>query len=125
MKIENQVVSLKLAKELKANGYKQEGLWWWRVYIKSNEATLTMDDYCKSNPKDYIHYVAPTVAELGKKLPNKIKCPIGKAELFLQKEFVYYAKKLKHIAIVCSELATTEAEARAKMWLYLKKEKLI
>ena len=124
MKIEQKVVSLELAKELKKAGYKQEGLFYWC----GDEDIIVVEYDLNNNAKEMVsNFIcfAPTAAELGEVLPDKIKCPFGKAELFLQKEFVYYAKKLKHIAIVCSELATTEAEARAKMWLYLKKEKLI
>ncbi|KKM76041.1 hypothetical protein LCGC14_1384210, partial [marine sediment metagenome] len=29
MKLESQLVSLELAKQLKEAGYKQKGLWWW------------------------------------------------------------------------------------------------
>jgi len=73
MKIKNQVTCKELSQKMCELGFEQEGYYWWRIYIKSNEATLTTDDYCKSNPKDYTHYVAYTVAEGLEKLPNKIK----------------------------------------------------
>jgi len=113
MKLENQVVSLELAKKMFELGFKQGGHYWWRIYIKSNEATFTTDDYCKSNPKDYTHYVAYTVAELGEMLG-----------------WAYRSGKTGVNTYMCNDNfgdkgieADTEANARAKMLIWLKENK--
>lgn len=112
MKLENQVVSLELSKQLKKAGYKQEGTWWW---IDDWTGTEGMPNwkiyYC---PKGNGEIVAPTVAELGEKLKTNMNN-------------IQYSKHHKDYAIWLGigkeNRADTEANARAKMWLYLKKEK--
>lgn len=123
MNIEKQVVSLKLAKELKEAGYLQEGVWWWTGFrelcLRGNSTffySFTVDNSSmySLDVKDLI--VAPTVAELGgaiKRHPQPEYC-VDK------KHWLWFATNSNY------NIATkTEANARAKMWLYLKKEKLI
>ena len=135
MPLEKQVVSLELSKELKETGYPQKGLWaWYSATDRDDEPRLTWADenssMCALRKQAFEEkFVAPTVAELGKALPNKIKCVVGEAKLFIQKDdngyFVYYAKQLDHIAIVYSEIADTEANCRAKIYICLKKQGLL
>ena len=118
MKIKNQVTCVELSQKMCELGFNQEGHYWWCIYIKSNEATLTTDDYCKSNPKDYTHYVAYTVAELGEMLPE------WACTMKLPKEH----NRKKWIATLHSKIETdsdTEANARAKMLIWLKENKLL
>ena len=76
MKLETQVVNLDLSKQLKEAGYKQEGLWWWRLYpskeygLASRRGDLAwLQSHSRTENWKDIDYVAPTVAELGEVLP--------------------------------------------------------
>ena len=129
MKLEDQVVDLKLSKQLKKAGYKQKGLWWWVWIAEQIKWELCQKFYNKSfYTKDeeyliknrFVYYVAPTVAELGKRLPRGYES--GKA--LSHKVYCAYSE-LKEEKITHTEYADTEANARAKMWLYLKKEDLL
>jgi len=127
MKPENQVVSLELDKELKENGYKQEGLWWWDLETKSILPVGYFSLTIKSNPQRYV--AAPTVAELGERLPKTIRTKDNDYNLVIVKDLnkLQYEAELDYSTwdILKTIEADTEANARAKMWLYLKKEKLI
>ena len=134
MKLENQVVSLELAKKLKELGVEQDSLFYWcyeyrldgkkysdkradLTYNKYNELTNTIS-YSKKE-----HISAYTVAELGEMLP------LG---YYTTRLFTDDNKKEEWIAILLpnSEYkgtgfrADTEADARAKMLIYLKENKL-
>ena len=72
MKIENQVVSLELAKKLKEAGYPQEGVWWWvdgELCIE-NKKNWKYPWHRYEGEKDFallgekVNGVAPTVSEL-------------------------------------------------------------
>lgn len=128
MSIEKQVVSLKIARELDKEDYlrfaKNCSFWWYDEKGYKPEVVTKM-----FNP-DCIP--APTMAELGEVL-RKIKfddpllaivCDLDMASLergsgipmddggeYLQRYFI--------------DEACNEADARAKLWLYLKKEGLI
>lgn len=122
---ENQVTSYELSRELEKNGYEQKGLWWWR-----NFEDIAKDDIAYGSYPDWRvvrenynqgEIVAPTVAELGEKLPSaqyrkifKQKYPTGKIEHF------FYINPDEEDEVYIG--ADTEANARAKMWLYFKKE---
>lgn len=127
MKLENQVVSLERAKELRGNGYKQEGLFWYVV----KESSLT------KKPVGSLWYwkekgfsgqeicVAPTVAELGEALPDMIENTGYKCYLrILKKKNFYYVNYLADNSRFPLHRETDNilATALAKMWLYLKKK---
>jgi len=116
MKLEDQIVSLELAKKLKEVGYPQEGLWWWNINeIISSPRLNFYTIIAKEGQDDFI--VAPTVAELGDRLKN----------ITLVSFFPYYIKNKNvwHTGFKESNINdNTEANARAKMWLYLKENKL-
>lgn len=114
MDIEKQVVSLSLAKQLKEAGYPQEGVWWWYTTGISDGVFISgYDDFHKYN----IICVAPTVAELGEALPKTVE--YYHSIMGWRTEY-WYPK-----SIVRVEYADSEADARAKMWLYLKKNNLL
>ena len=123
MKLENQVVSLELAKELKKLGYPQEGLWWWcfnNCYTKENKPEWTL---ISKKILSGSHYVAPTVAELGEKLKMyhyscKFMPNYGEPKF----KIIYY-QNTGYTREIAREL--TEANARAKMLIYLIRNKLI
>ena len=129
--LEKQVVCKDLAEKLKKNGYKQEGLWWW---VKFNDSNVML--WMNASEPDEVFAVAPTVAELGNELPGRIMVhSISVKEYsFLEcRKWVDCSGKVVYCAqysgassyaIEPSEQADTEANARAKIWLYLKKEGL-
>jgi len=128
MKIEDQVVSLELAKKLKELGVNQESLWWWRENEEGKYVLRTDKNVLYGQTVRRIkQYSAFTVAELGEMLPWEygtvkhieghfvsVKFGIGKGNYFFP-DFGedYFPPKL------------TEANARAKMLIYLIENKLI
>ena len=111
---EYKVTDLELAKQLKKAGYKQEGLWCW-IAEEGEEAELCLSEQCSLYENDFI---ASTVAEFGERLPDNV---------FTYKwmnEFIAIARNEDN-SIINQIVADTEANARAKMWLYLKKENLL
>ncbi len=77
MSREKQLVCLELSQKLKKAGYKQEGVWWWRRFTKKHPWGIVskddedLDGRYSFTDDDLI--VAPTVAELGERLPNSIQ----------------------------------------------------
>ena len=130
MKLESQLVSLELSKQLKEAGYPQKGLFWWVHHygIDSCESYKWTLFYQKDeDDKVNEHIVAPTCAELGKKLPAWLSNEEDTLTLTCDKSDKYWGifySGFKHKQFYYQE-ANTEADARAKIWLYLKKEKLI
>lgn len=128
IKLENQVVSLELAKQLKEAGYKQEGLW----FYNSETMKLQLGFTCHTDKQGKMKWsiVAPTVAKLGEALPKNIGeynfLEIGKD---IDKKWwcVYRDISIndRNKSIKYLKRANAEANARAKMWLYLKKEGLL
>ena len=129
MKIEKQVVSLELAKQLKDNGYPQkEGLWWWVESYWGDGTMLRWDIIAKEN-LDKVNgnqeFVAPTVVELGEALPMEPepKTYFETTRIAFGNWIVEYKKGIRRP--LAMQMGNTEADARAKMWLYLKKESLL
>ena len=127
MKLENQVVNLDLSKQLKETDYPQKGLFWYII----KESFLTKKSvgslwYYKENFSGQEICVAPTVAELGEALPenclsSKNSRSTGEREVI----WTCYPTPVSRGRVDCPVTANTEAGCRAKMWLYLKKEKLL
>lgn len=116
MKLENQVVSLELAKKLKKLGVKQESVWVWAIGGDKCEDkwTLLLRDDDSWSATEVIS--AFTCAELGEMLPEDILCfkhQDGKG--------FFIRHRTKEIYFV----EDNEANARAKMLIYLIKNKLI
>lgn len=119
--LEQQVVSLDLAKEMKSLGFKQQSLFWWRFYRQSGSSSF---DFPEKGWKIEIDnrlsldgsIAAYTVSELWKFLPNEY--------------YTFYAQGLRY---VCSDRRAynshfeeqTEANARAKMCIHLAKTGVI
>lgn len=92
MNLENQVVSLELAKKLKELGVKQESLFYWNC--DDEGYTSRIDQENKHGQKDrffigdtvtftWLSYSAFTASELAEMLPNTIEAESGD-ELYLQ-----------------------------------------
>lgn len=120
MDLENQVTSLELSKRLKELGVKQESLfWWWQDYYGVGAKEPFLKDHEPHNPKGGWKYCSAfTVAELGEMLkdaphpanPNfAAPLPEWSDKNGWSNEYVY---------------ALTEADARAKMLIYLIENKL-
>lgn len=129
MKLENQVVSLELAKKLKELGVPQESLFYWydfkdgKTSLETKEARRNdcawCNTYCMSDVSS-----AYTSAELGEMLPDnfhtfrkgdqKYWCGLD-TRLFNIFENAWWNHEEEH----------TEADARAKMLIYLIEHNLI
>lgn len=131
MKVEKQVCSLKLAKRLKELGVKQESLWYYVAqaqYADDEEVdpiwVLRSDKQsCKME-----RYSAFTVAEFGEMLPSAIKLNgISSAVLTgKMKNGTCFCGLYSSVEKAQAEYsALTEADARAKMLIYLLENKLI
>ena len=124
MKLNDQVVSLELAKKMKELGIEKNSLWSWVVGDKDKATGIILAPKKDTmlhleNPIDdavYIqgigeHYSAYTVAELGEMLPEYVtseKCNFKKGFFVRAEEETY------------NTLEITEADARAKMLIWLK-----
>jgi hypothetical protein len=115
MKLEDQVVSLELARKLKKLGVKQESLfcWMWQEDIERYELV-----YLPGH-----HQVATfTVAELGEMLPSLIDCKELTTSKIGAKWFICY-KDFEGMLWADDKVSyfeeDTEADARAKLLVYL------
>jgi hypothetical protein len=141
MELEDRVVSLELAKEMKEVGVEQDSAFYW---IQQGEYS---DDWSEAfivakKERDVCYKPAldgecsaPTVAELGEMLPGEIQEIVGNAKQNryyldcgkIDSEHSYYVRYTKH------DMGNTfyithrrkEADARAKMILYLIKTGII
>jgi hypothetical protein len=125
MNIKKQVCSLKLAKQLKELGVKQESLFYWSLDFfthisgkKVKEESL-MYKPIRQWPKDYIKkFLIPafTCAELGEMLPEDART---------EKKWKDKCYQFRGFWGGHEFWSKTEANARAKMLIYLLKNKLI
>ena len=124
MKLENQVCGLDLAKRLKELGVKQESLFWWvdayENYKITSEAynedwVVRSEKNGFSNISDDKKCSAFTVAELGEMLPENV-CWRDYRKGYGKWGFNWGDFRAE---------ADTEANARAKMLVYLLENKLI
>lgn len=145
MKLEQQVVSLELAKKMKELGFKQESLWYWwedtdnigSAYLEIDESQLNITqqpellyDY-KGVAKTSNHIIsAYSVAELGEMLPAQVKNEKTRnVDCLSCTKNVYGKYIVRYHSSFSTPLveifADTEADARAKMLIYLKDNNLI
>ena len=141
MNLEQQVCSLDLAKRLKELGVKQESYFQWKEIIDNHEhaepwvfhAEIEVKDtkghYKDKNDKwEERVYSAFTVAELGEMLPCKVDeyqwrgNKTAKDNAF---EVKYRRRKANRTEMLRIERSDTEADARAKMLIYLIENKLL
>ena len=116
-----QLTNLELSKRLKELGVKQESLWWWYM-LKTTYGEKPHLRLHKGSPK-HEYYSAFTVAELGEMLPTHIKEHF--LEITKRKNFSGVGSHWSidyHNYLGCE--ANTEANARAKMKIYLLENKL-
>lgn len=130
MNLENHVPSLELSKQLKEAGYPQEKpLFSYVAYRKEFEGNEqpSFSNGFESNEFNWV--AAPLASELGEQLPDFEKLDLATIRIGGEYNVGY---KNEHgfweMPLITSQLtvsANTEANARAKMWLYLKKEGLL
>lgn len=132
MNLEKQVCSLELAKKLKELGVKQESLFY-RVddfilyktstgYYTEKGAGFDLGLYNRQEKTNSQLYSAFTVAELGEMLPKQwVSVRMNKDEWVI----LNIDKVKRHKEFIVAAYAKTEADARAKMLIYLKENKLI
>ena len=127
MKLEDQVCSLELARRLKELGVKQESFFLWMTFRNLSSTTpherltylATGDERYEISGRSFNveqeHFAAFTVAELGEMLPS---------ETYSLKHWdgwrCVYAPSGPQ-----SEIANTEADARARMLIHLLENKLV
>ena len=133
--LENQVVSLELAKKLKSLNVKQESLFYWITHPYTGENQVIYYEDRNQLRDDFIDnryklVSAFTVAELGMMLPSRLW--VDKKQYWIEYYFddgikkwnLYFItenrEKVLHIVY-----EKTEADARAKMLIYLLENKLI
>lgn len=122
MKLEDQVCSLELANRLKELGIKQHSICYWWQYDKDSWH-LTIAVY-PTSPKNYIS--AFTVAELGEMLPSWI----NGHHLIITKASTWFLRYRAPSSFIPKEEDPeiedeNEANARAKMLIYLIENALI
>jgi hypothetical protein len=133
MKIKGQVVSLDLSKELKELDVKQDSVW---VWVKAPCRDRGYECRLSWNIDLYIeNYSAYSVAELGEMLPGEISVKAGNTTTtpyFLDcgkiySEAIYYVRYIQHVMgyTFCIQHGSIEANARAKMVIFLIKAGLI
>lgn len=125
MNLENQVTSLELSKKLKELGVKQESLFWWYRKYRPNYHLYTSIEL--SEIEAGIDRVSAfTVAELGEVIMKwEWDCPEKDREGWLWKEWRPGVAMIPHYIINQPDEDITEADARAKMLVYLLENKLI
>lgn len=141
MKLEQQVCSLELSKRLKELGFEQESLFYWygarkfNLIMNSEIRDILWDERCFENLTETAElkerFSAYTVAELGEMLPETIDQNDDDSPYFLNihKEkdndlwqIRYGNSEDEHCIYI---LEKTEADARAKMLIYLKENNLL
>ncbi len=139
MKLENQITSLELSKKLRELGVKQESLFYWTQEKTPKNPNLHEYGYkqidmpwvCMYSKQSELsassvfeEYSAYTVAELGELLPQYIVHDGLSCELQIIRSSVwrfYYGGKI----LMTAGNDDTEANARAKMLIYLLENNLI
>lgn len=131
MKLENQVCSLELAKRLKELGVRQESLYfWWRDNFgleSSKKESEHLENHKPNNPQNgWDYFSAFTVAELGEMLPLRLRI-LKKITLVVTYKGSkhWFVPKDKEKLIFEMKCDDTEANARAKILIYLLENKLI
>ncbi len=123
MKLVEQVVSLELAKKLKKLGVKQESLWYW-VKLQLQGWIIN-----KGYGRHKEYYSAFTVAELGEMLPQWVKVGNRSHKFDYRGKNSYdqwvFAYHIDYQSPLKTVFDKTEANARAKMLIYLKEKGLI
>lgn len=121
MKLEDQVVSLELAKKMKELGFEQESHFCWHnVKSLGGYGVYPFNEYRKLHNEDGTekNYSAYTVAELGEMLPIYTTVTKSKSGYMVMVD-------LDDSGETVTSSDKLEANARAKMLIYLKENNLL
>ena len=118
MTLEQQVCSLELSKRLKELGVKQESIFFWRAVGTKHDSWEI--GYFSPGWLELEPVSAFTVAELGEMLPPGYASSHGK-----DMNWLCFCEFKRSSDKGYMKMAGTEADARAKMLIYLLEEKLI
>jgi hypothetical protein len=120
-------VSLELAKQMKEAGFNKETEFWW-VHNKIRdtwEIKYGLSECIKEHQESWEHYPAPLATEILEELPNELgnlkELTIHKLPEEKWRVNYWDDEKLKCIQKFDKSLPN----ALAKLWLYLRKEKII
>lgn len=121
MKLEEQVVSLELAKKMKEFGVKQKSCFYW----DEGDGIADRLEYSPGTP--LLELVSAfTVAELGEMLPASVNdSVINTFKDGSTGNWYFWYSDSKGVAKITVDNAHTEADARAKALIYLIENKLI
>lgn len=128
MKLEDQVVSLELAKQMKELGFEQESVWYWGTMGDLTQSRMGSSMYNKEGfgTSDLVPYTsAYTVAELGEMLPDKCSYYPGRDLPWCCHYQEGNPENHLQPFVVHREYGLTEADSRASMLIYLKKKGLL
>ena len=137
MELTKQVPSLELCKKLKELGWDKETLYGWytdecKFYVEYDAVAESESELAREHDAFYTPIriePAPSVAELGEALPTHFKS----YEMVVMRinnknvhnwQIGYKRKEFPTMFKFVAE-GETEADARAKMWIYLKENKLL
>lgn len=124
MRIEDQVCSLELAKRLKELGVEQNSYFSYEWY--SDNAYRLANPHDRTDPMNGATIIdAFTVSELGKMLPDAILFHNSKCYIKSQKKDNEYKIYIDHLSRLVIFFDENEADARAKMLIYLIENGLI
>ena len=133
MKLEDQVASLELSKKLKELGFPQEGLFWWvnqpNGGLNTNGYKWQLEGEPKTRMPQYDYIVAPTVSELGEILPDRVIKKSGRGydglQIWKWSGWNIEYHETFEVPQIRYTFEKTEADARAKILIYLLENKLI
>lgn len=144
MKLEDQVISLELAKRMKELGFKQESIFsWYYIDVPLLYSGPEIGYFGSNLPSDASEiYAAYTVAELGEMLPEGIISirPLTKNEWdfkpedrwlvadacpYIEREYLCMSDGFIDTSLHSENWANTEVDARAKMLIYLAEKQII
>ena len=113
LKLEKQVTSLGPSKELKKLGVRQDSLWYWTWAEWNGKTEWVLIPWDRAIKLKKEKFSAFTVAELGKMLPDWVTSEKTNEGKFFVRNEAYVT------------LENSEANARAKMLIYLFENKLV
>ena len=133
MELQQQVTNLELSKRMKELGFKQKSFARWEVYTDPNTNRKKKLIVLQGGHTFGDVYSAYTVSELGEMLPMYLKIKEEFWDLIMIKAFPEYGVRYEnsnHIEYIGAEggagiLDKSEANARAKMLIYLKENNLL
>ena len=122
MRMEDQVVCVELAKEMNDLGAEQDSIWYWTWAEWNGKTEWVLIPQSGIARLKREHFSAYTVAELGEMLkPHAEDLPVW----YKYKRGTEWFSDIYSVKGYYQINERKEADARAKVWLYLKREGLL